>query len=136
MSDTVIFEEDITAFTEFNQRLLMQCPAMRRAAGRNIGVVAEQEIHKVIPNSMEAKTHMEDGVFSEVAPDGSEVTFGVQGCPYTMAVHERLQSPSGNPIHYTKPGSGPKFVENPAKQIAREQLGTIMAHAANEVLGK
>ena len=136
MSDGVVFDEDISAFTEFNQQLIAQCPEMRRVAGRNIGAVGEQEIHKEIPNSMVSKPHMEDGVFSEVASDGSEVQIGVKGCPYAMVVHERLQSPSGNPINYTKEGSKAKFVEDPAKRIAREQMGEIMVHAANEVLGK
>jgi hypothetical protein len=136
MSEAVVFETDTTAFETFNQKLLAQCPEMRRVAGRNLGVEAERAIHVEIPNSMEAKAHMEDGVFSEVAPDGSDVTFGVQGCPYALAVHERLQSPSGNSIHYTKPGSKAKFVEDPAKQIARERMGELMTRAAEEVLGR
>jgi len=35
---------------------------------------------------------------------------------YAAAVHEMMESPSGNPINWTRPGSGPKFLEASLKR--------------------
>jgi hypothetical protein len=43
------------------------------------------------------------------------VEFGY-GANYAAAVHEMMQAPSGKPINWTRPGSGPKFFEASLKR--------------------
>lgn len=62
--------------------------------------------------------------------DGSgviEVTagYGDESTDYALYVHEELQAPSGGPIKYTRPGSGPKYLENPAMARAPELPGRV-----------
>ncbi len=54
--------------------------------------------------------------------DVIEVTagYGDESTDYALYVHEELQAPSGGPIKYTRPGSGPKYLERPALAKASE----------------
>jgi hypothetical protein len=56
-----------------------------------------------------------------------EVTlgYGDESVGYALYVHEELQAPSGGPIKYTRPGSGPKFLSNPAISKAPELPGRV-----------
>lgn len=45
-----------------------------------------------------------------------ELGYGDNAIGYAIYVHEELQSPSGNPINYTRPGSGPKYLQTPFDQ--------------------
>ena len=44
--------------------------------------------------------------------------YGDESVGYALYVHEELDAPSGGPIHWTRPGSGPKYLENPATSQA------------------
>ncbi len=54
--------------------------------------------------------------------DVIEVTagYGDESTNYALYVHEELQAPSGGPINWTRPGSGPKYLERPAMAKAPE----------------
>lgn len=45
--------------------------------------------------------------------------------PYAAAVHEMMQSPSGMPINWRRPGSGPKFFEASLKRNAQAILDIV-----------
>lgn len=53
------------------------------------------------------------------------VGYGDTATDYALYVHEELQAPSGGTIKYTRPGSGPKYLENPAMAKAPELPGRI-----------
>jgi hypothetical protein len=61
----------------------------------------------------------DDGVIEVTAGYGDEAT------DYAVYVHEELQAPSGGPIKYTRPGSGPKYLERPALAKAPELPGRV-----------
>ena len=44
---------------------------------------------------------------------------------YAAAVHEMMESPSGKPINWTRPGSGPKFLEASLKRNEKKILEII-----------
>jgi len=44
---------------------------------------------------------------------------------YAAAVHEMMESPSGKPINWTRPGSGPKFLEASLKRNEQKILEII-----------
>lgn len=44
---------------------------------------------------------------------------------YAAAVHEMMESPSGLPINWTRPGSGPKFLESSLKRNTEKALMII-----------
>jgi len=49
---------------------------------------------------------------------------------YAIYVHEMLDPTElGNPVHWTKPGSGPKFLEDPFN----ESSGNIPSYVANAI---
>jgi len=44
---------------------------------------------------------------------------------YAAAVHEMMESPSGKPINWTRPGSGPKFLEASLKRNEKKILEIV-----------
>ena len=44
---------------------------------------------------------------------------------YAAAVHEMMQSPSGYPINWSRPGSGPKFLEASLKRNTKRVLEIV-----------
>lgn len=52
--------------------------------------------------------------------------YGDESVDYALIVHEELQSPSGNPINWMRPGSGPKFLETPLKAKQDQLPGRIV----------
>lgn len=52
------------------------------------------------------------------------------GANYAAAVHEMLTSPSGLPIDWTRPGSGPKFFEASIKRNSGKVLGIVAKHSS------
>lgn len=56
-----------------------------------------------------------------------EVTlgYGDESTDYALIVHEELQSPSGGRINWTRPGSGPKYLENPLKAKQDQLPGRV-----------
>ena len=52
------------------------------------------------------------------------VIFGYQS-NYAAAVHEMMQSVSGKPINWNRPGSGPKFLEASIKRNTQRVLQII-----------
>ena len=49
-----------------------------------------------------------------------DLGYGDEAVDYALIVHEELDSPKGNPIHWTRPGSGPKFLERPFNEKSAE----------------
>lgn len=47
------------------------------------------------------------------------------GTNYAAAVHEMMQSPSGKPINWSRPGSGPKFFEASLKRNSRRIIEIV-----------
>jgi len=45
-----------------------------------------------------------------------EFGYGGAASAYAMYIHELIESPSGNPINWTKTGSGAKYLENPTRE--------------------
>lgn len=44
-----------------------------------------------------------------------ELGYGDESVGYALIVHEEMTTKSGNPINWTRPGSGPKYLETPFK---------------------
>ena len=64
----------------------------------------------------------------KVGPSGDPyITFGY-ATNYAAAVHEMLSSPTGNPINWNRPGSGPKFLEASLKRNAEIIVAIIAKH--------
>lgn len=64
-----------------------------------------------------------------------ELGYGDESVDYAIYVHEELQSPKGNPINWTRPGSGPKYLQNPFDQKS-DQLAPRLAKVALDTLKK
>jgi len=47
------------------------------------------------------------------------------GTNYAAAVHEMMESPSGKPINWSRPGSGPKFLEASLKRNSAQVIHII-----------
>lgn len=47
---------------------------------------------------------------------------------YAAAVHEMMQSPSGKPINWSRPGSGPKFLEASLKRNSDKVIAIVAKH--------
>ena len=71
---------------------------------------------------------MNTGKVQKPEVSGSKVTvtlgYGDEAVGYALAVHENM-SPT---VHWTRPGSGPKFLENPVKE-RQDELPGIVADA-------
>ncbi len=71
---------------------------------------------------------MSSGQVSTPAVSGREISvalgYGNQSVGYALYVHENM-SPN---VHWTRPGSGPKYLENPLK-AKQDQLGPRVAGA-------
>jgi hypothetical protein len=87
-------------------------------------MAASKEVVPVLTGAL-----MNTGQVSLPADNGGvvEVTvgYGDESVGYAVYVHEELDAPSGGPIHYTRPGSGPKFLERPALEQAPELPGDV-----------
>lgn len=72
---------------------------------------------------------MNTGKVEAPVDDGRLITvmlgYGDESTPYALYVHEELQSPSGNPINWTRPGSGPKYLSNPLQAKQDELPGRV-----------
>lgn len=51
---------------------------------------------------------------------------------YAAAVHEMTSSPSGEPINWSRPGSGAKYLENPLKEHRAGMLERMAARIKSE----
>jgi len=58
---------------------------------------------------------------------GASVTFGY-ACDYAAAVHEMMQSPSGNEINWKRVNSGPKFFESSLKRNTDRVVEIVAMH--------
>lgn len=58
-----------------------------------------------------------------------DLSYGSQSVDYALAVHENMDAN----VHWTRPGSGPKYLENPVKEMQGE-LPDELADAAREAL--
>lgn len=85
--------------------------------------------------------------------DGNEISvtvgYGGTAAPYALYVHEALEGPhpidpnwswakaakAGKSIQWSRPGSGPKYLENPLKE-RQNQLPARIAEAVRRGMGK
>jgi hypothetical protein len=98
------------------------CP-MDTGALVNSGQVGRHTAPGVMPMEMAYDT--EDG--AGVAVD---VGYGDTATDYALAVHENLEPG----VNWTRPGSGPKFLENPLKE-RQDQLPGRCAEAIRKAFG-
>ena len=104
-------------------------------ARRNVAAALYQRGEKIMSASKKivpvlTGALMNTGQVTQPSEDGSgviEVTagYGDESVGYAVYVHEELDAPSGGPIHYTRPGSGPKYLERPAMAQAGELPGDV-----------
>ena len=102
----------------------------------NIGTAMYQFAEEVMTDSkavvpVDTGALMNTGKVMQPEADdtGVSVTFGYgdESVDYAMYVHEELSAwKTGNPINWTRPGSGPKYLENPLKAKQDELPGRIM----------
>ena len=64
-----------------------------------------------------------------------DLGYGDESVDYALIVHEELQSPKGNPINWTRPGSGPKYLQNPF-DAKSDQFAPRIAKAAVDAFTK
>lgn len=62
------------------------------------------------------------------SPDGDPFVVLGYHANYAAAVHEMLQSPSGLPINWQRPGSGPKFLEASLKRNSDKIVAIVAKH--------
>lgn len=54
----------------------------------------------------------------DIARRGGEITVGFDTVPYAVYVHEMEDpTPSGRPVHWSKPGSGNYFLDRPMDEL-------------------
>lgn len=61
-----------------------------------------------------------------------ELGYGDESVGYAAIVHEELMSPKGNPINWTRPGSGPKYLSRPL-EAKQDQLPQRIIDAVTKV---
>ena len=129
-SDNKPLKIDASKFLAANQRAIARLPQVRRAALKRALVLTVQEEHRQVPH----KTgNLEASIYpGHISPAADYAEFGTRGCRYAASVHERLNRGDGEEIHFTKPGSKPKFVEDPAREIG----ATLPELLADEVQKK
>jgi hypothetical protein len=106
-----------------------------RDAKQNVAAALYQRGEKIMSVSKQivpvlTGALMNTGKVTLPVEDGSgviEVTvgYGDESVGYALYVHEELNAPSGGPIKYTRPGSGPKYLERPALEQAGELSGDV-----------
>ncbi len=106
-----------------------------REARQNVAAALYQRGEKIMAASKEVVpvltgALMNTGKVTLPEEDGSgviEVTvgYGDEAVDYALYVHEELDAPSGGPIQYTRPGSGPKYLSRPAEAQASELPGDV-----------
>jgi len=71
------------------------------------------------------KTRLDGLAAKSAAKDNGSVVVGYRGVGYAIYVHENVEMklkglprPSGRGRYWDPPGSGPKFLENPAREMA------------------
>lgn len=113
---------------KFSDRLMKDAKANVSAALYQRGEKIMAASKEVVP--VDTGALMNTGQVTLPTEDGSgviEVTvgYGDESTPYALYVHEELQAPSGGPINWTRPGSGPKYLENPARDQFDQVPGDI-----------
>jgi hypothetical protein len=92
---------------------------------------------QVVP--VETGALMNTGKVLEPVEDTTSITvdlgYGDESVNYALYVHEELQSPKGNPINWTRPGSGPKYLQNPF-DAKSDQLPPRIAKAITDAFSK
>lgn len=101
--------------------------ATLRAAKREVAAELYQRGEKIMAASkaivpVDTGALMSTGQVTLPAENGGviEVTvgYGDESASYALYVHEEMSAPSGAPIKWTRPGSGPKYLERPALEQA------------------
>jgi hypothetical protein len=109
-------------------------PALLAECRQNIAAALYQRGEKIMSASKEVVpvltgALMNTGQVAAPVDAGGEVSvtlgYGDEAVGYAIYVHEELDAPSGGPIHYTRPGSGPKYLERPALAQASELPGDV-----------
>jgi hypothetical protein len=145
-------ELKITGLDRFADKLRNAAKELNNAIGREMYLFAEEVMSAskmVVP--VKTGTLMNTGHVELPVIEGRSVTvrmgYGGPAAPYALYVHEALEgavppSPSwswtkkvaaGGTIAWTRPGSGPKYLENPLKE-RQDQLPDRVKSAVLAVL--
>ena len=109
------------------------------AALANVGPMKQALLSRLAAEMLEAETpvtplgprdpepgRLRAGLYAEVTDESDGVATGVRGVPYAAAVHEGVHPPKradrGDVIHYSTPGTGAKFIENPVLHLCETRL--------------
>lgn len=130
-------ETEITGLESLKQNLTERIlNKARSGAASELAAIGEEimtDSKQVVP--VDTGNLMNTGHVAPVEeePDGVSVTLGYGGpaASYAMLVHEDL-TPNRN---WSRPGSGPKYLENPTRQKEPEIPGRLAA-AINSALSK
>src|ERR1035441_109186 len=110
----------VTGLKQLTDKLLSNMPKARQAVKAELYQFSEE----VMKDSLEVVpwltgTLAGTGKVQSPVEDGNVITvtmgYGDEAVGYALYVHEEMNSPKGNPINWTRPNSGPKFLENPLK---------------------
>lgn len=114
MSETI---QGLDAFIDFLARTQSDMP---QVVAKELYQFAEEvmgDSKQVVPVETGALMNTGKVTPPTFTSNGVEVTlgYGDESVDYALIVHEELQSRSGGPIKWSRPGSGPKYLENPLK---------------------
>jgi hypothetical protein len=135
-----MMEFKVTGLDDLVQKLKDAKAKLRQNAAKEMYQFAEEimtDSKQVVPVMTGAL--MNTGkVFSPVEDSTSitvELGYGDASVDYALIVHEELQTPKGGQIKWTRPGSGPKYLQNPFDARSGE-LAPRLAKAALDSLTK
>lgn len=123
-------ELDMSGLLNTFDTALTRIPEKRRQVLVETGVPTLQQMHEEVPHDT---GDLDRSLDMKISADGTEMEVGSFGCEHAVVVHERLLAPSGYPIHYTKPGSKAKFVEDPGHQVGVPAFNAATQKAAKEI---
>jgi hypothetical protein len=116
----------VTGLKQLTDKLRSNMPKARQAVKAELYQFSEE----VMTDSLEVVpwltgTLAGTGKVQSPVEDGNVITvtmgYGDEAIGYALYVHEEMNSPSGNAINWTRPGSGPKFLSTPL-QAKQDQL--------------
>lgn len=122
------FEASVEVRSRFDaDKVRQRIAAALNQFGEEVGTAADQ----VVP--VDTGTLKNSRYVTPPESDGDVITvsvgYGGVAAPYALAVHENM-SPT---VHWSTPGTGPKYLENPLKERQGE-LPDILADAVREAL--
>ena len=128
MAANISFE--ILGLDRLKQRFQAAAPGIRQEVKSELMVFAEEVMAAsklIVP--VDTGALMNTGKVQPPVATDDEVSvtlgYGDESVGYALYVHEEMASPKGNPIVWTRPGSGPKYLENPLRERQDKLPGRI-----------